>query len=310
LRNKPKRWCLEDLLAAQLGRSALLATPSVSKRAAELLPFELFCTVQTLPNDLDTLIVIGGGTLIDEAKVWRVRHAPEICLIAIPSLWGSGAEVSPVAVINRQGKKEVHIGDEYIPDICCQWPELAHSIPDQLALYACGDAWSHALEGFFSPLANKDVQKDLAGVIQEMVDIPIGNDPRWFEFSARACSGQAQASVGLVHGIAHTLENHLQVEFPNASWGHAKICSVLLWPVFEFNRQHSSKWNRLTRQYGLDGTMILELIQSLYDPASYEQAIGLLDRHWMEILRDPCTRTNSTLVRPSSKSYFMEHAFQ
>ena len=57
-------------------------------------------------EDLDTLIVIGGGTLMDEAKIWRAHNAPGIRLIVIPSLWGSGAEVSPVAVLNRRVKRK------------------------------------------------------------------------------------------------------------------------------------------------------------------------------------------------------------
>ena len=310
MQNKPESWSLEHLLDAQLGRTVLLATPSVAERAAESLPYELARGLDTLPNDLDTLIVIGGGTLMDEAKAWRADHAPKTRLVAIPSLWGSGAEVSPVVVLNRHGNKEIRIGDELIPDICCLWPQLALSVPGNLARYACGDAWSHALEGFLSPLADSNVQQDLADVIQDMVNLPPGNDPRWFELSARACAGQAQASVGLVHGIAHTLEGYLRAEFPGAGWGHARLCSLFLWPVIQFNRQHSPKWDRLTDQYLLDGFMILESLQNLHEPESYEQILGLLDQHWMEILRDPCSRTNSTLVRPASKTFFMEHAFQ
>ena len=115
--NEPETWSLDQLANARLGRTVLLATPSVSERATKSLSFELVEDLDHVPEDLDTLIVIGGGTLLDEAKVWRVHHAPEMRLIAIPSLWGSGAEVSPVAVLNRQGKKEILIGDELILDI-------------------------------------------------------------------------------------------------------------------------------------------------------------------------------------------------
>lgn len=310
LQSKPETWDLRQLLDAELGRTVVLATQSVAERAAELLPFKQTAELDSLPNDLDTLIVIGGGSLMDEAKAWRADHAPTTRLIAIPSLWGSGAEVSPVAVLNRQGKKEIHVGDELIPDIRCLWPELAESIPEDMARYACGDAWSHALEGFLSPLADSHLQRELAEVIREMLKLPLGNDPRWFEPSARACAGQARAGVGLVHGIAHTLEGHLRAEFPGAGWGHARLCALFLWPVMQFNRQHSPKLERLTRQYNLDGAAILALLQGLHEPDAYAQALPLLDRHWMEILRDPCSRTNSTLVRPASKVFFMEQAFQ
>ena len=310
MQNKPETWDLRQLLDAELGQTVVLATRSVTEKAAELLPFKHSTDLGCLRNDLDTLIVIGGGTLMDAAKAWRAAHAPKTRLIVIPSLWGSGAEVSPVAVLNRQGKKEIHVGDELIPDILCLWTELANSIPENIARYACGDAWSHALEGFLSPLADSHLQQNLAEVIQEMLRLPLGKDPRWFEPSARACAGQACSSVGLVHGIAHTLEGYLRAEFPEAGWGHAKLCSLFLWPVMEFNRQHSPKWECLMQQYNLDEAATLKFLQDLHEPDAYAQVLPLLQQHWMEILRDPCSRTNSALVRPASKSFFMEHAFQ
>jgi len=275
-----------------------------------LLPFKYAESLHHLPNSLETLIVIGGGTLMDEAKVWRADHAPETRLIAIPSLWGSGAEVSPVAVINRQGRKEIRVGDKLIPDIRCLWPELANSIPEDIACHACGDAWSHALEGFLSPLGDSRLQMELAEVIQGMLKLPLGTDPRWFEHSAKACSGQARSSVGLVHGIAHTLEGPLRAEFTESGWGHAKLCSIFLWPVMEFNRQHSPKWERLTQEYNLDGEANIKILKCLHEPDAYDQTLPLLQQHWIEILRDPCSRTNSALVRHGSKSFFMEHAYQ
>lgn len=307
--NKPESWDLGQLLGAELGQTMVLATRSVRKKATQSLPFEQSNDLANLPDDLDTLIVIGGGTLIDEVKAWRAGHAPVTRLIAIPSLWGSGAEVSPVAVLNRQGKKEIHIGDELIPDVVCIWPELASSIPENIARYACGDAWSHALEGFLSPLASSQLQNDLAEVMQEMLTLPLGRDPRWFGPSARACAGQARSSVGLVHGIAHNLEGYLRTEFPAAGWGHAKLCSLFLWPVMEFNRQHSSKWQNLMQQHDLDEEAILQVLQELHKPDVYDQALPFLQQYWMEILRDPSSRTNSVLVRPGSKSFFVEHAF-
>jgi alcohol dehydrogenase class IV len=310
LQNKPETWNLRQLLDAELGQTVVLATRSVSEKAAESLPFKHSTGLDYLPNDLDTLIVIGGGTLMDEAKAWRAGHAPKTRLIAIPSLWGSGAEVSPVAVLNRQGKKEIHVGDALIPDIFCLWPELASSIPENIARYACGDAWSHALEGFLSPLASSLLQHDLAEVIKEMLKLPLGKDPRWFEPSARACAGQARSGVGLVHGIAHNLEGCLRAEFPEAGWGHAKLCSLFLWPVMEFNRHHSTKWECLMQQYNLDEEATLKFLQDLHEPDVYAQALPFLQQHWMDILRDPCSRTNSALVRPASKRFFMEHAFQ
>jgi alcohol dehydrogenase class IV len=308
LPNKPETWTLAQLREARLGRTALLATPAVASRVREL-PFDRAADLENLPTDLDTLVVIAGGTLMDQAKLWRASKAPRTRLIAIPSIWGSGAEVSPVAVINRDGAKEIHLGDELIPDVRCLWPELADDLPATLARHACGDAWAHALEGFLSPLADRELQDEFAGLIRDMTEMPLSNDARWFELSARACAGQARSSVGLVHGIAHTLEGFLRDEFPDSDWGHAKLCSVFLWPVMAFNRKHSEKWEKLASRHVLDDRAIFGLLRELHEADAYAQALDLLDRHWIGILKDPCSRTNSTLVRPASRSYFLDRGF-
>jgi alcohol dehydrogenase class IV len=308
LQNKPETWSREQLLAAPLGRTRLIVTPSVAERARKL-PFDRATDLQHLPDDLDTLIVVGGGTLLDQAKLWRAIEAPRTRLVAIPSIWGSGAEVSPVAVADECGAKDIHVGDRFIPDIRCIWPELADDLPETLARHACGDAWSHALEGFLSPLADAGLQEELAEVIREMTELPLSADSRWFDASARACSGQARSSVGLVHGIAHTLEGPLRRSHPDAGWGHARLCSVFVWPVMEFNRRHGDKWRRLADRYALDEAAILETLQQLHEPGAYQEALPLLDAHWTSILKDPCSRTNSVLVRPASKSFFTDRGF-
>ena len=78
----------------------------------------------------------------------------------------------------------------------------------------------------------------------------------------------------------------------------------------EFNRQHSSKWQSLMQQHNLDEDAILKVLQDLHEPDAYARALPFLQQHWMEILRDPSSRTNSVLVRPASKSFFVERAFQ
>jgi alcohol dehydrogenase class IV len=308
LPTRPETWRLAQLLEARLGRTALLATPAVGQRAREL-PFQQAADLDSLPADLETLIVIGGGTLMDRAKLWRASQSPRTRLIVIPSIWGSGAEVSPVAVIDRDGAKEIRVGEELIPDIRCLWPELADDLPEVLARHGCGDAWAHALEGFLSPLAGPELQVELAELLGEMALMPLSADPRWFELSARACAGQARSGVGLIHGIAHQLEAPLRSAFPDAGWGHAKLCSVFLLPVMSFNREHSDKWRRLAEQHDLDGETILGILLELHEPEAYAQALGFLDEHWMDVLRDPCSRTNSVLVRPASKSFFLERQF-
>lgn len=306
--NSPRILTLADLRSRPRQGTAVWATPSVRARVEAALPFALTEPPQ-VPPGTRCLIAIGGGTLIDEAKAWRLSQAGQIELIAIPSIWGSGAEVSPIAVLNRDGKKEIRIDPKLLPDARAVWPELAEGIPAARVRQACGDAWAHALEGFLSPLADDALRAELAGLIGQMAVMPLANDPAWFELGARACAGQARSGVGLVHGIAHVLEPVLRQRQPGAGWGHAKLCSIYLWPVMRFNEQASDNFRNLAAKHNLDTGRILAIARKLFEERPYEAALPVLKELWPAVLRDRCTRTNSALVRPAALDYFTGRKF-
>src|SRR5262249_13087095 len=151
---------------------------SVRKITQGALPHPHAEPLSELPAGTRTLIAVGGGTLLDAAKLRRAERHPAVGLVAVPSIWGSGAEASPVAVAREGGRKVVRMGPEYLPDARVVWPELAATLPERLARRACGDAWAHAVEGFLSPLASEELRREIAGLVNDMATLPIGRDPR------------------------------------------------------------------------------------------------------------------------------------
>lgn len=271
-------------------------TPSVVERVRKLVPWR----VQTTAPDIrsaEWLLVVGGGKLIDQAKLLRAEH-PDLKLAALPTIWGSGAEVSPIAVWVESNRKVFRLDYSLRPDIVVVAPELSKSLSLEQIRWGCGDAWAHALEGFLSPLASKETRRNLAGIILGMLDVGLVNDPRWFELSAMACAGQATSSVGLVHGMAHTLEGKL-------GFGHARLCATLLWPVMLFNQSRSPKWPLLS-QHGLTDGAIFAALAGFFNAEDYEKIREALPGDWKNVLRDPCTRTNSALLRPADLEFFVE----
>lgn len=277
------------------GQIAVWCTPSVADRLRALIAWEVSTDQPRLTDETAWMLAVGGGTLIDKAKVLRSRH-PNVKLAVLPTLWGSGAEASPIAVVNEDGRKVIRMGPEMLPDRIVTHPEFAQSLPDELIRHACGDAWSHALEGFLSPLGSDESRADLAGVMKRMLALRIGFDPGWFEASALACAGQAGTSVGLVHGVAHSLEQIMQ-------WGHAKLCSIFLLPVMRFNQANSLKWPLLAA-HGLSEEEVFGVLRQFFDEQAYAAVLPMLKSNWMKVLRDPCSRTNSALVRPGDLSFF------
>lgn len=287
-------WRLDDVLALPRETTIAWTTP----RAA--LPFTAWTPEQPLPANARTLVVAGGGTMLDEAKRFVHDEAPQLRLIAIPTIWGSGAEASPVVVLNRGGAKEIRMGEEYLPHARAVWPEHAGTVPPERARAACGDAWAHALEGFLSPLATEALRDDIAQIVRDMLDTGIGNDARWFELSARAAAAQARSSVGLVHGIAHTLE-------AATGFGHARLCATYLRPVFAFDRR-VEKVEALLRTHGLNGEAIASATAQLFDADDYRATLPQLEQLWPSVLRDRNTRTNATLVRAADLPFFLGFA--
>lgn len=298
-------WQLADLNRSALGRAQAWVSPSVLEQVKRQLNAPIVDPSAPLADNLETLIVVGGGSLIDRAKVAAKDRHPPLRLIAVPSLWGSGAEASPIVVLDCGGTKEIRVDPKYLPDERVIWPELAASITPRQARHACGDCWGHALEGFLSPLADAALREELAALMRQMLDLPLVGDPRWFDMSARACNGQSRSSVGLMHGIAHTIEGPLRVADPEGGWGHAAIIANVFLPVLDFDRRTSTRCDEVANEYDLDLAAIGAVGQSLFAVEAYDRLRPVIVEHWKRILRDPCTRTNCALVRPNHVDHFL-----
>ncbi|WP_445166418.1 hypothetical protein ACTXG7_21545 [Mycolicibacterium sp. Dal123E01] len=315
-RGTQPRWSLADLreqastLPAPL---SIWATPSVAERVERELPGVPLVVggEPSLPAGSGSLLVIGGGSLIDRAKLWRYEERPDIYLIACASIWGSGAEVSPIAVGSDGERKRIVMGDGVAPDVRVVWPELAQTVSTAAAHAACGDVWAHAIEGLLSPLASDELVQAGGDLVRRMLDVPLGADARYFELGAEACSLQAQSSVGLVHGIAHVLEGPLAASHPElgSGGGHAALCATFLYPVLRLLAELSHTFEQRLEQAGVAPDRVLAVAQALHDPELYTVALPLLESRFRDVLRDPCSRTSCTLIRPGHLEFFSTRRF-
>jgi alcohol dehydrogenase class IV len=116
--------------------------------------------------DADVLLAIGGGTVIDLAKIVGVirRHGgtprdyygeskvpgPTMPLVAVPTTSGTGSELTPVSVLTdperelKVGVSSVHI----IPDFAVVDPELTYTCPATVTAHSGIDAFCHAVESY------------------------------------------------------------------------------------------------------------------------------------------------------------------
>jgi len=298
----PEVWDRSRLRSMVSPATTLWCTRSVRPEVEAYLGMTASEPSDELPDSSSTLVVVGGGTLIDRAKV-TARKRAGVTLIAVPSIWGSGAEASPIVVDTTTAKKSGRLDLRFLPDARVTWPELGMTVSPARAAVACGDVWAHALEAFLSPLGSVTARSDAASLLDELVELPLSFHPAWFEASARACAVQAAASVGLVHGIAHVLELLTRDE-GNVRWSHAGLCSNWLSPVLQFDLERAPHLATRFAEHGISLEPVLRRIAELGDAASLAAQRAALSSAWRDILRDPSTRTNCALVRPADLEYF------
>ncbi|MCH3916731.1 MAG: 4-hydroxybutyrate dehydrogenase [Spirochaetia bacterium] len=118
--------------------------------------------------DFDRVVAIGGGTIIDLAKVLSVAGENSVDelyaqktlskkkeLVILPTTCGTGSEVTDIAILKRTrlGVKVGLTGKAMFADYAVLVPELLESLPDYVFATSSIDALVHAVESSLSPKA-------------------------------------------------------------------------------------------------------------------------------------------------------------
>lgn len=117
----------------------------------------------------DRIIAVGGGTIIDLAKVFAVADTLDVDalysrmpalnkvkeLVIIPTTCGTGSEVTNIAVLNRtrMGTKMGMVAPSMYADSAVLIPELLEGLPVKVFAASSIDALVHAVESALSPKA-------------------------------------------------------------------------------------------------------------------------------------------------------------
>ncbi len=121
----------------------------------------------------ETIIAVGGGSVIDTAKAVREALArdhrrlptlfeapaasrPRPFLVAVPTTHGTGSEVTPWATIwDKANKVKRSLSDPRgFPDVAAFCPALMARMPVSVALISTLDALSHAFEAVWNKSRN------------------------------------------------------------------------------------------------------------------------------------------------------------
>jgi acetaldehyde dehydrogenase / alcohol dehydrogenase len=236
-----------------------------------------FSTVQRavsmmLQMQPDTIIALGGGSVLDAAKIMRIfyehpnlklselaiqfldfRHRLAVFptdlkthLVAIPTTSGTGSEVTPFAVIkDPESHRKISLVDEcLLPDTAIIDANLTKSLPKDITVDTAFDALTHAIESLVSSLAS-DYTDGLALEALRLIFEALpevlkdGNSVLWRHklHNASCLAGMAigNASVGINHAFAHALGATFDIP-------HGRANSAFLLSTIAYNAQIPRKF--------------------------------------------------------------------
>lgn len=320
----------------------------------------------------DTIIALGGGSVMDAAKVmWLFYEQPEVDFrdlvqkfldirkravkfpelgekakyVGIPTTSGTGAEVTPFAVISdKKNKRKYPLADySLLPTIAIIDSALVESVPDFVAADTGMDVLTHAIEAYVSVMAN-DYTDGLAlqaiKLVFENLEASVKyNDPLAREkmHNASTMAGMAfgNAFLGINHSMAHKIGGAFHTV-------HGRTNAILLPYVIRYNGTRPSKqanWPKYThyqadekyqdiaKLIGLDAKTaeqaVKELAQAVYDLGERVgiemslQAQGVNEEEYMAkteelaylAFEDQCTPVNPRLALVKEMKELLENAY-
>ncbi|MGX6970869.1 bifunctional acetaldehyde-CoA/alcohol dehydrogenase [Vagococcus bubulae] len=264
-------------------------------------------TEQIVDFQPDTIIALGGGSAIDAAKgMWLFYEHPEAeffgakqkfldirkriykfpkavksQLVCIPTTSGTGAEVTPFAVITDSETHVKYPLADYAltPDVAIIDPQFVTSVPKAIAADTGMDVLTHALESYVSVMAS-DYSRGLSIEAIKLVFENLETSVKTQDFDARekmhnasALAGMAFANafLGICHSIAHKIGGEYNIP-------HGRTNAILLPHIVKYNATKPVKhaafpkyeyfkadedYADIARILGLKGNTTQELVDSL-----------------------------------------------
>ena len=186
-----------------------------------------------LANGCDCVVGIGGGSVLDTAKITSLRAAnpnayvediarmdsdckPGVPLALAPTTAGTGSEATLFAVATEEekNKKRPFTSDKFLPDVVVLDPVLTASVPKTGTAYTGIDALSHAVESWLSLFASAfpadaalapEAAKAVFGHLETACREPGDLAARAAMQNAAYTAGRSFARIGTgyIHAIAH-----------------------------------------------------------------------------------------------------------
>lgn len=217
--------------------------------------------VESLASDLrqdmpDVIVSLGGGSVHDTAKVLAllVTHPGQALeyavdgelgvpaigesvkpVVTVPTIFGTGAEISPAALIRGDGMKRVIFSPWLYPRVSLVDPSLSLGAPRDVSLRVGIDGFVQGLEAYWAKNANRLSDLFARAAIRHSVSglVSVSTAPAELDGRSELAFGSllsllavANSGVGAIHAISNPLSGRLNIH-------HGQALAMLLVHVAE-----------------------------------------------------------------------------
>jgi len=267
---------------------------------------------QLKEESYDTVIAIGGGSVLDSAKLFATLPSqnemdltrylkgtfelsgPVRPLIAIPTTAGTGSEVTPFSSIENPEKQKYSISHpSFYPWAALVDPELCLSMPAYVTACTGFDALSQAIESFWSVQAD-DISREhsLKGLERILEGFArVIRSPQDVEARLAMSNGSCEAGFAIahakttaVHSVSYPMTSHFDI-------AHGHACALTLAEFVRFNgvvlKENGTPL--LKRFHAADYEGMAQSIETLMDQALLKRslsAVGIDEAGQAVIIRD------------------------
>ena len=259
---------------------------------------------------VDVVVGFGGGSALDAAKAiallcvqgGRARdyvypyvvEEPVLPIVAIPTTCGTGSEVTKFSVLTdvKAKRKTVVAGGPLIPKVAILDPEVLRHLPRDLTVYTALDAFSHAIEAYWSkasqPISDLFALESMKILLKDLEKAAQDVEARDVLHYASLLAGLAinQAGTTVVHAMGYYLTTYHDVH-------HGLSNAVFLPVAVRLNASAiPDKVSRLADYLGLEyesveaaARLIEESLAGLEDRLGVPRRLGELgvDRSEVEV---------------------------
>ncbi len=237
----------------------------------------------------DLIIAVGGGTVIDTAKLIKTlavqKGRPEsyiraersvetssIPLVAVPTTSGSGSEATHFAVVYIGGKKYSLAHQSLLPEHIVLDPELTMTLSPYMTACTGLDALCQGVESFWSVNSTAESREDSRKAVKKVLDnlIPAVREPNQ---ANRREMAEAAYLAGRSINITKTTAPHAFSYFMTSRYGlaHGHAAALTLGQFIRWNYPDEGK--ELSDKRGRDFLKdIMDEVLSLFGAASAEEA--------------------------------------